>query len=87
MGKDNGQAESKREILAFHAAILRSQREAGTLGELVSIKELQGLLAQCLGVMTRQTAADKTWAMEALGLIEVRKREGVIFLEAPLVVA
>lgn len=83
MGKPNGQATS--ELLAFHAAVVRRQREVGRLGVLVSVPEWESLLTRALSskgvLLTRQSCQDKTWALERLGLIRRLKGEGVIVLE------
>jgi hypothetical protein len=77
MGKSESRT-SHQELLLLHAALLRQ----GKAGILVPVKTWESLLVQCLGTMTRQSCQDKTWAMERLGLIERREREGVIVLEA-----
>lgn len=72
---------SKLELLALHCALVRQRKESGTLPQLIPTAEWESILARTIGVMTRQTATDKTWAMQRLGLIEHRKREGVIVLD------
>lgn len=72
---------SKQEVLALHAALLRKQKEEGTLGTLIPIAEWEGHIAKTIGVATRQAAQDKTWFMARLGLIKRLDREGVIILD------
>lgn len=72
---------SKTELEALHRALVRARREAGTLDSVIPVPEWEGILAQALSVMTRQTANDKTWAMQRLGLIEHTKRVGVRILD------
>lgn len=47
----------------------------------IPVAEWNRILAQTLGVMTRQTASDKTWALEALGLLENEPGKGVVILD------
>lgn len=83
MGKQPGSATT--ELLAFHRAVLRRQRELGKLGVLVSVPEWESYLTKALSrrgvLLTRQSCQDKTWALERLGLIRRVKGEGVIVLE------
>lgn len=72
---------SKTELMALHRALVRARREAGTLSEVIPVEEWEGILARALNVMTRQTANDKTWAMQRLGLIDHIKRVGVRILD------
>lgn len=77
MGKTESRT-SHQELVTLHAALLRQ----GKAGVLVPTKTWESLLVQCLGTMTRQSCQDKTWAMDRLGLIERREREGIIIKEA-----
>lgn len=81
MGKTNSQATSHQELQALHAALLRQRREAGTLQDTIPMPEWEGILARLLNVMTRQTAMDKTWAMQRLGYIQWTKKVGVKILD------
>lgn len=72
---------SKTELEALHRALVRARREAGTIDAVIPVPEWEGILAKALSVMTRQTANDKTWAMQRLGLIEHTKRVGVRILD------
>lgn len=80
MGKTDSQT-AQQELVAFHAALLRSQAEAGDLGRLIPVPDWEGLLVRCLGTMTRQSCQDKTWALSRLGLIVRKERVGVIVLD------
>lgn len=77
---DSKSESSKLELESLHRALVRHRTEAGTLGQLIPLQEWEGILTRTIGVMTRQTAADKTWAMTRLGLIEHRKKEGVLII-------
>jgi hypothetical protein len=79
---DPKQTTAKQELIAFHAAIGRMLEEVGRRGVTIPLREWESMMAKALNVMTRQTAADKTWAMERLGLIIHKKKEGVIVLDA-----
>ena len=78
---DRKQETAKQELTALHAALLRQRREAGTLQDLIPVPEWEGILTRTLDVMTRQTAQDKTWAMERLGYLVRIKKEGVRILD------
>lgn len=80
MGDPKSQ-QAKNEAIALHAALLRKQKEDGTLGTLIPTEEWESILAKTLGVATRQTAQDKTWFLQRLTLIERRHKEGVIILD------
>lgn len=69
---------AKAEILAFHSALVAAEQEKGTLGRVIPIDEWEGLMVQCLETMTRQSCQDKTWALNRMGLVERRNREGII---------
>lgn len=85
MGKVPGSAN--QELVAFHAAVLRRQKETGRVGQLVPVPEWEALLTRALSakgvLLTRQSCQDKTWALDRLGLIRRVKGEGVIVLEVP----
>lgn len=83
MGKKRYDSEQSRdELVAFHAAVLRHQKENGVQGAIITVRDWEKLLLTCLGTMTRQSCQDKTWALDRLGLIERKPRKGVIILEA-----
>ncbi len=83
MGKPNGQAF--QELVAFHAAVGRYLRAAGRHGIIIPVREWESMMVKALSrqgvLLTRQSCQDKTWSLERLGLVEVRKREGVIVKE------
>lgn len=72
---------SRLELEALHRALVRGRRDLGLQDALIPLEEWESILARTLNVMTRQTANDKTWAMQRLGLIVYKKREGVIILD------
>lgn len=80
MGKPES-VSSQKEIRAFHNALVLDRKAKGKLQEVIPVKTWESILVQCLGTMTRQSCQDKTWAMDRLGLIERREREGVLVLE------
>lgn len=80
MGKSESQT-AQQELVAFHAALLRTEKEEGRLGRLIPPQEWEGLLVRCLSTMTRQSCNDKTWALTRLGLITRKERFGVIILD------
>lgn len=80
MGKTESQT-AKLELVAFHAALRRERKERGVLEAVIPVPVWEGLLVQCLGTMTRQSCQDKTWALDRLGLIQRRDREGVVVLD------
>lgn len=65
-------------IRAFHAELSDYLQEKGRVGELLSVPTWTRLIVQGMGVMSRQSVQDITFAMDALGLIERRPRDGVI---------
>lgn len=80
MGKLDSQT-SQRELVAFHAALVRDRKERGSIQQVIPVKEWEALLVKCLGTMTRQSCQDKTWALDRLGLIERKDREGILILD------
>jgi len=74
MGKPPGPNQAKASLLAFHAALLRLRTETGTLHQPIPLPQWEAALTQVLSqngtLLTRQTCADKTWALERLGLIQ-----------------
>lgn len=80
MGKTES-LTAKSHLLAFHAAVLRIVKERGQLGQLMPLREWNAMMVSCLDTMTRKSCDDKTWALECLGLIERKDREGVVVLD------
>lgn len=78
---DSKSESSRLELEALHRALVRHRRETGTLATLIPLEQWETILARTIDVMTRQTAADKTWAMTRLGLIQHKKREGVLIID------
>lgn len=74
---DSKQQSARQELEALHAALVRQRREAGLLDATIPMAEWESILARTLNVMTRQTAADKTWAMHRLGFIHWEKKVGI----------
>lgn len=85
MGSKDSQS-TRTELEALHAALVRKRSEDGTLEAVIPLKEWQAILARVLNVMTRQTAADKTYAMACLGLIEHKEKVGVRVLPTAAVI-
>jgi hypothetical protein len=87
MGRPPNPGQAKQALLGFHAALLRLQKEQGTVGRVIPIHEWEASMVKVLSrdgiLLTPQSCKDKTWFLAALGLIEHRKREGVILQEAP----
>jgi hypothetical protein len=71
------------ELVAFHGALVRRLRETGRSGQLIPTGEWESIMVRALGVATRQSGADKTWAMDRRRLIQHVKGKGVIVLEHP----
>lgn len=83
MGRLAGEVQT--ELRSLHAAALREAKAKGKEGYLIPIKAWEKYLANALSeagtVITPQTCKDRTWWLEAVGLIEWRRREGIILLE------